>query len=112
MSTDELRCAGSLSSASRRVWDVFSRSKIVEGEMGCPEDSKVVKPSASGSGIGRMKNQPTIIGRDVPIASIRRKSEVFPGNKPCAIVENKNAESPKPDNTNPVVVVRCNRIKA
>lgn len=89
---------------------MFSRSNIVEGESS-PEDSRVAKPSASGRGTGRMKNQPRMVGTDVPIARTRRKSEVFPGNRPCAIVENKNAESPKPDSTNPVVVVRCMKIE-
>ena len=64
-------------------------------------------PFDVGSGIGRMKNHPKIIGNEVPIAKTRRKSEVFPGKTECAIVENKKAESPKPDNTNPVKLVLC-----
>lgn len=63
------------------------------------------RESTVGSGIGRMKNHPKIMGSEVPIAKTRRKSEVFPGKTECAIVENKKAESPKPDNTRPVKLV-------
>lgn len=70
-------------------------------------ESEVLETSAPGRGTWRTKNQPIIIGMDVPIARTSRKSEVLPGNRPCAIIENKNAESPKPENTSPVVVVRC-----
>lgn len=62
-------------------------------------------PSDVRGGIGRINNHPKIIGIEVPIAKTRRKSEVFPGKTVCAIVENKKADSPKPDNTNPVKLV-------
>lgn len=67
--------------------------------------SKVFTPSGAGRGIGRTKNSPKIIGSEVPIAKTRRKSDVFPGKTECAIAENKKADSPKPDNTNPVKLV-------
>ena len=54
-----------------------------------------------------MNDHPKIIGSAVPIANTRRKSEVFPGKNACAIVENKKADSPKPDNTSPVKLVLC-----
>jgi len=54
-----------------------------------------------------MNNHPKTIGSEVPIARTRRKSEVLPGKTECAIVENKKADSPKPDNTNPVELVLC-----
>jgi hypothetical protein len=60
----------------------------------------------AGSGIGRTRKKPSIIGNDVPSARTRRKDEVLPANKACDNVEKKNAERPKPDNTKPVVVVR------
>jgi hypothetical protein len=60
-----------------------------------------------GRGIGRTKNHPKIIGSEVPIAKTRRKSEVFPGKTERAIAEKKKADSPKPDNTNPVKLVLC-----
>jgi len=62
----------------------------------------VLAPFGIGRGIARMKNHPKIIGSEVPIARTRRKSEVFPGKIECATVENKKADNPKPDNTNPV----------
>ena len=66
-------------------------------------------PFGVGRGIGRTKNHPKIIGSEVPTAKTRRKSEVFPGKTECAIVENKKADSPKPDNTNPVKLVLYTR---
>lgn len=69
----------------------------------------MVKLSASGRGTGWIINHPMIIGTDVPIASINKRSEVLPGKSPCAIVEKRNAESPKPEYTSPMVVVRCNK---
>ena len=54
-----------------------------------------------------MKKKPSIIGSDVPRASTRRKSDVFPGNRTCEIVEKKNADSPDPDTTTPTTVERC-----
>lgn len=53
-----------------------------------------------------MKKKPTIMGIDVPRARRRRKDEVSPGKTVCAIVEKKNADSPKPDITSPVVEAR------
>lgn len=67
--------------------------------------SRLTVPSGVGRGIGRTKSHPKIIGSEVPIANTRRKSEVFPGKTECAIVENKKADNPNPDNTNPVKVV-------
>jgi hypothetical protein len=67
--------------------------------------SSASPPPGVGRGIGRTKTHPKIIGNDVPMAKTRRKSEVFPGNTACAIVENKKADSPKPDNTNAVMLV-------
>lgn len=52
-----------------------------------------------------MKNQPKIIGSEVPTVRTRRKSEVFPGKIECAIEENKKADNPKPDSTNAVKLV-------
>jgi hypothetical protein len=52
-----------------------------------------------------MNSHPKIIGSEVPIAKTRRKSEVFPGKTECAMVENRKADSPKPDNTSPIKVV-------
>jgi hypothetical protein len=52
-----------------------------------------------------MNSHPKIIGSEVPIAKTRRKSEVFPGKTECAIVENRKADNPKPDNTSPVKLV-------
>ena len=59
-----------------------------------------------GSGTGRTKKTPTSIGRDVPSERRRRKEEVSPGKTVCAIVENRNADSPNPDSTSAVVVAR------
>ena len=67
--------------------------------------SMVFTPYGVGRGIGRTKNHPKIIGSEVPIAKTRRKSEVFPGKAERAIAEKKKADSPKPDNTNPVKLV-------
>jgi len=67
--------------------------------------SGVFTLSDVGGGIGRINSHPKIIGIEVPIAKTRRKSEVFPGKIVCATVENKKADSPKPDNTNPVKLV-------
>ena len=69
--------------------------------------SRVFTPSGAGRGIGRTKKYPKIIGSEVPIAKTRRKSEVFPGKKECAIAENKKAERPKPDNSSPMKLVLC-----
>lgn len=57
--------------------------------------------------MGRTKKKPSIMGSDVPTARTSRNSDVFPGNMTCAMVENRKAESPKPDMTSPVVVARC-----
>lgn len=46
------------------------------------------------------------MGKEVPMASTRRNAEVSPGNMICAMLENKNADKPNPDNTMPVVVAR------
>jgi hypothetical protein len=63
--------------------------------------------SEGGSGMGRTKKKPRIIGSDVPRARRRRKYEVFPPKRACPTAEKKNAERPKPDNTKLVVVDRC-----
>jgi len=39
----------------------------------------------------------------VPRAKTRKKEEVSPGKKKCAMLEKKNAERPKPEITSPVV---------
>ena len=52
-----------------------------------------------------MNSHPKIIGSEVPTARTRRKSEVFPGKTECAIVENKKADNPNPDNTSAVKLV-------
>lgn len=57
-------------------------------------------------GTGLTMSKPTSIGAAVPMARINRKVDVSPGENVCASRENKNAESPKPDRTRPVVVAR------
>ena len=59
--------------------------------------------SSSGRGIGRTKKKPIIIGSEVPKDKSKRNSDVSPGYAMCAMVENKNADKPKPERTRPVV---------
>jgi hypothetical protein len=59
-----------------------------------------------GSGIGRTKKNPSIIGVAEPRESRSKNNEVFPANAILDNVENKNAERPKPEITMPVVVAR------
>jgi hypothetical protein len=47
-----------------------------------------------------------IIGNDVPRASSKRKSEVFPANNKWDMLEKKKADNPKPLMTKPVVDAR------
>ena len=56
--------------------------------------------------MGRTRKKPGMKGREVPMARISRNDEVSPGKTACAIVENRKADSPNPDITNPVVVAR------
>ncbi len=45
-------------------------------------------------------------GREVPTARMSKNEDVSPGKTAWAIVENKKADRPNPDITNPVVVAR------
>ena len=63
--------------------------------------------SWAGSGIGRTRKNPIIIGNEVPKANTSRKEEVFPRNMVWDMVEKKKADRPKPDRTIPVVVALC-----
>jgi hypothetical protein len=62
--------------------------------------------STGGSGIGRTRKNPSIMGVAVPRERRSKNDEVFPANAMLDIVENKNAERPKPETTMPVVVAR------
>lgn len=56
--------------------------------------------------MGRTRKKAGIKGSEVPIARISKNEEVSPGKTTCAMVENKKADSPNPEITNPVVVAR------
>jgi hypothetical protein len=60
-----------------------------------------------GSGMILIRKDPTIMGSDVPRDSKRRNEETFSANATCAMMENMNADNPKPDTTRPVAVARC-----
>lgn len=66
--------------------------------------SRVYDNSEAGSGMGRMKKNPRIMGNAVPKERSKRNADVSPANAKWAIVENRNADRPNPDNTIPVVV--------
>ena len=59
----------------------------------------------SGYGQGRIKSQPSTIGKAVPSARVSKKPEVLPGKIVCAIVEKTKADNPKPETMIPVTVV-------
>ena len=59
-----------------------------------------------GSGMGRTRKMPMIIGKAVPSASMRRNVEVSPGKNTWERVEKRKAERPNPERTRPTVVAR------
>jgi hypothetical protein len=67
--------------------------------------------SSADEGIGMIliRKHPAIMGSDVPRESNRRNEEIFSANATCAMMENMNADNPKPDTTRPVAVARCVR---
>lgn len=56
--------------------------------------------------MGLTRKNPTIMGIEVPRESKSNNEAESPGKKTCATVENKKADSPKPEMTIPVVVAR------
>jgi hypothetical protein len=54
-----------------------------------------------------MRKNPMIIGSEVPTARRSRKEEVFPAKSEREMEEKRNAESPKPEITSPVVIPLC-----
>lgn len=50
------------------------------------------------------------MGNAVPNERISRNDGVSPGKTVWAMVENKNADNPKPDRTSPVVVALCEMV--
>lgn len=61
--------------------------------------------------MGTTRKSPSNMGTAVPTASKSKNEDVFPANAMLDIVENRNAERPKPEITIPVVVARCKQIQ-
>ena len=71
-----------------------------------PDSVTAVSSGFPPSLTGLRKNEPTSMGREVPIASSNRNEEMSPGKSECERDEKRKAERPKPAIVMPVAVAR------